>query len=102
VKLPSATGANECWDAHSRFLRASAGKDVFVKAVVGPETNIDDIRRCAELVSAVDAAVPLVIQPATGPRPVPAALLLDLQAVALEQLEDVRVIPQCHKALGLL
>ena len=101
VKMPGATGGPEMWDSHARFLRIASGTEVFAKAVVDGRTSEEEIRRCSELIAAVDRRVPLVIQPVTG-RPVPARGLMSLQRVALELLADVRVIPQCHKVMGLL
>ena len=37
----------------------------------------------------------------TRKKSVPGGLLMRLQDVASEKLADVRVIPQCHKVLGL-
>lgn len=108
IKLPSATGA-EHWDAHRDFLRAAGGAEVFVKVVVDHSTPIGEIDRAIDLVAEVDAGIPLVLQPesatylkeAHGPaaRKRLAALLDLAQRRALGRLEDVRVIPQCHKLL---
>jgi 7-carboxy-7-deazaguanine synthase len=101
VKMPSVTGQEEQWDAHARFLKIAAQSQVFVKTVVRAETPEDEIRRCADLIAGVDRRIPLVIQPVWGLAPVSALHLMKLQDVGLEQLHDVRVIPQCHKYLGL-
>ncbi|MCL5105023.1 MAG: 7-carboxy-7-deazaguanine synthase QueE [Armatimonadetes bacterium] len=101
IKLPSASGIDGIWDAHASFLEVASCTDVFVKTVVSVETTTEEICTCAELIADVDPLIPLVIQPVTGPIPVPGDLLMRLQASAYEMLEDVRVIPQCHKVLGL-
>jgi len=103
VKIPSAAGC-ELWDQHERFLDVALGSDarVFVKAIVTPETTEPEIDRCAELVASRDRSIPLVIQPVTGERPVPGRRLMKLQEVALRTLNDVRVIPQCHRVLDIL
>lgn len=101
VKLPSAAGVRGCWDEHARFLAAASRAFVFVKAVVSADTSIEDIQCAASLIASVSRAIPLVIQPVTGGRPVPGLVLMQLQETALETIEDVRVIPQCHKLLGL-
>ena len=100
VKLPSATGQSERWDAHARFLETSSGTEAFVKTVVTHDTPEAEIIRCADMIAEVDERVPLVIQPVSGPG-VPGDLLMSLQQVASDRLADVRVIPQCHKLLGL-
>lgn len=100
IKLPSATGQDAQWDAHARFLEIASGTEVFVKTVVIGETPGDEILRCADLIAAVDRRTTLVIQPACG-SVFKGARLIELQDLALTKLDDVRVIPQCHKALGL-
>lgn len=100
MKLPSAAGGGELWDEHARFLDVASGANVFVKVVVCPDTTEDEIERCRDLIATIDRGIPLVIQPASK-QSVPATLLMKLQDVASEKLVDVRVIPQCHKVLGL-
>ena len=100
VKLPSATGQGEQWDAHARFLEIASSKEVFVKAVVTASAPDDEVRRCAELIGGVDRRIALVLQPAAGNLPT-GDRLSELQSIALELLDDVRVIPQCHKLLGV-
>lgn len=122
MKLPSAAGGGELWDEHARFLEIASSARVFVKVVVCPDTTGNEIRRCSDIIAAVDKHIPLVIQPVSRPPlltgegwgeglpspsrrgaggEVPAALLMKLQDIASEKLADVRVIPQCHKVLGL-
>lgn len=101
VKLPSAAGGGERWEEHARFLEIASGTEVFVKVVVSAKTTEHEIRRCSDMICSIDRYIPLVIQPATGSNPPPGQLLLRLQDAASEKVADVRVIPQCHKALGL-
>jgi organic radical activating enzyme len=74
---------------------------VFVKAVVSGDTTEAEIGRCAGMIADVDPSIPLVIQPVTSEQAVSPRLLMKLQEVALDRLDDVRVIPQCHKVMGL-
>ncbi len=101
MKLSSAAGCGELWDEHSRFLEIASGAEVFVKVVVSADTSLDEIRRCGNIISFIDRHIPLVIQPVTGANSPTGELLLKLQDAASEILADARVIPQCHKALGL-
>jgi len=99
IKLPSATGLRPFWDEHQRFLAAAAGKDCFAKAVVTKDTLQKDMVRAAEVIAGVDPAIPLIIQPASGVyAPIP-AMLLEFQEMAMNILDDVRVIPQAHNML---
>ncbi len=102
IKLPSAAGIETDWDAHSKFLQTASFTDVFVKTVVCAKTTAEEITKCVELIADVDPRLTLIIQPMTGGEPVPSDLLFNLQDLALESLNDVRVIPQCHKIIGVL
>ena len=108
IKLPYATG-QEHWDTHREFLTSLLGKEFFVKVVVDDITPFSEIKTAVELITSVDAGVPLVLQPESttylkngkgaDARKRLAKLLEDGQRFALEHLRDVRVIPQCHKLL---
>ncbi len=99
VKLPSATGLRPFWKEHSEFLKAASEGEVFVKAVVTSDTNVEDIAKSAEMMAAQDRRIPLIIQPASGPLAPGPSVLIEFQNSALSVLEDVRVIPQIHKVL---
>ncbi len=101
MKLPSATGLRSYWKEHRQFLAEALGKELFVKTVVTDDTTLEDIRAAAGIIAETDKAVPLVIQPASGPfAPLPAKLLR-LQESVLGMIEDVRVIPQVHKIMNV-
>jgi organic radical activating enzyme len=80
--------------------------EVFVKIIVLPTTTVDTLVPAVEAVAAIDVSIPLVLQPVTphGPhRKMPAVRnLIELMDAAGEYLEDVRLIPQMHKLVGLL
>ena len=101
IKLPSATGQKAHWDEHRKFLSATEGVERFVKAVVTGSTVPEEILIAARLVAEQDRTVPFIIQPANGPMSPEAGSLILFQDIALEILEDVRVIPQVHKMLQL-
>lgn len=102
-KLPSISGLPSLWDRHSRFLEIAATKETFVKVVVAEQTAIKEIKLAAGLIKSIAPGVPLVIQPLTtrGAMGISPAHLSELQGQALKVLDDVRVIPQTHKLMGL-
>jgi 7-carboxy-7-deazaguanine synthase len=106
MKLPSTAGSKEqLWDLHALFLREAHGSNVSVKVVVGELTSESEIQQVCDLISSVDAALPLFLQPLTmldGSIGISAAHILHLQELASSNLPDVRVIPQMHKLLGAL
>jgi 7-carboxy-7-deazaguanine synthase len=110
VKLPSATG-KEHWETHREFLSWMIGKDVFVKIVVDSTTPFEEIETAIRMMEGIDRRVPLVFQPESDTYLKEAKgraarlelrdLLTRAQHFGLEHLDDVRVIPQCHKVLRM-
>ena len=108
VKLKSASGEDIPPALHAEFLSLAitAGKEVFVKMIVTSATDLSEIQNAAEMVAKINPEIPLVIQPAASPpgrqRIIPSGTkLLEMQRACLHFLRDVRVIPQCHKILGV-
>lgn len=105
MKLPSVADTPLLWDEHRRFLEASAGVGLSVKVIVGRQTTDQDLLMACDLVSEVDPAIPLIIQPVTsrdGAVMVEPSRLMHWQSLAAPLLTDVRVIPQMHKIMGAL
>jgi len=108
VKLPSVTGEGDAIRAreHREFLEIARRRRVFVKIVVGAGTPDAELEEAVRLVASVDPAIPVTLQPVTPngrvTRAPSAARLLEMQALALRHLCVVKVIPQMHKALGVL
>ncbi|GFO65210.1 7-carboxy-7-deazaguanine synthase QueE [Geomonas paludis] len=104
IKLPSSTGCPELWDQHHAFLELAAMKEVFVKIVVGQETEDWEIQRSCAMIASVDPGIPLILQPVTrddGSIGIDSLRTLELQELC-SSLREVRVIPQTHKFMGQL
>jgi 7-carboxy-7-deazaguanine synthase len=101
IKLPSSTGERPRWEEHGKFLSAAAGPVLFVKAVVTRMTSDDDVATAARLLAQHDRRLTFVIQPAGGTFAPDPKDVLRFQHHALAMLEDVRVLPQVHKILGI-
>ncbi len=120
LKLPSVDSERVDPDTQRRFLRTAlaAGLSTWVKIVVGPVTDPDELDRAVSMVAEEAARVrrgeggvgrpfpEVFLQPVTPfgtvvEAPTPAQVLA-LQATALGRTPRVRVVPQTHKAIGQL
>lgn len=108
LKLPSVTHNEAAWGSHRKFLARCVEHDVevFAKAIVSEETSEADLVEACRVVADASPASPFILQPMTpfggarnAPRP---EQLLAWQALCLNYLRDVRVIPQAHKMMGQL
>lgn len=106
MKVPSASGSDSYLKEHKEFLEIAYTKEVYVKTVVVSKTSIKEIEEVSKIISDVDAAIPLVIQPVSISRTIRNTAniqeLMVMQAVAKKLLKTVRIIPQSHKLLGAL
>ncbi|MBF2098880.1 MAG: 7-carboxy-7-deazaguanine synthase QueE [Gloeomargaritaceae cyanobacterium C42_A2020_066] len=107
-KLPSVSGENHA-EAHREFLdlATTAGREVFVKAIVDAQTVLQDLTDLAEVVVVTAPQTLVILQPVTpltGQRPAAPSpeQVLDWQAYLQDYGLRVRVIPQTHKFLGQL
>ncbi len=103
IKLPSTQGGEDLIPLHRGFIaRVPPGK-LFLKAVVDAATGEEELARACEELSGTGGGTTLVLQPATlalkeaGITPQRA---FELQRMARDFFEDVRVIPQTHLAWG--
>lgn len=108
LKLPSVTRDRPRWAQHREFLALfrDATAELHCKIIVSGETDVDELRRGAELIAAQLPETLLVLQPMSpfgDATSVPSPdQLLSWQALAQQLLPRVRVIPQCHKMMGQL
>lgn len=101
-KLPSSTGLRDFWQEHEAFLRITAQKEVFVKAVISNRTVLADLKKAAELLFNFNQHIPFILQPNSFE--ISESLMNkieEFQKFSLEFLSDVRIIPQMHKFVGV-
>jgi organic radical activating enzyme len=116
VKLPSVDGERVDPETQRRFLRTAleAGLTTWVKIVIGPSTDTDELELAVAMVAEESARAPeeeearveVFLQPVTPfgtvtEAPTPDQVLA-LQAAALRCMPRVRVVPQTHRAIGQL
>lgn len=104
-KLPSTL--HTAVDA-GRFLdsyRVALKRRVCVKMVVTADTPVAEVARACRQLASVDPGGPVILQPVTpmaGELLPPGPMRLhEFHAAAAEHIRDVRVIPQCHRLLGV-
>lgn len=106
MKLPSAQKKQRSfWTTHRDFLNRARKKDVFVKVVVTDKTTKGEIKKVAAIMDDIDSGIPLVLQPVTPAnrirKKVSLRAMFEFQKLAKTVLNDVRIISQVHKALGV-
>jgi organic radical activating enzyme len=104
LKLPSFSGRPFPAEETASFIETAKQKTAYVKAVVGPDTNENEIVEAARVVAKVGGHIPFIIQPRrdeTPPPPGESERLLAITVQLTEILSDVRLIPQAHRFLGL-
>src|SRR3989338_2525852 len=62
-KLPSSTGQKSFWVEHKEFLKIAKDKEVFIKAVVGKDTSIEDIKTSLAIIKEEAENTPFILQP---------------------------------------
>lgn len=101
IKLESATGMVNSFDAHDRFFEECKGKECFAKIVFDDNITDEEIDKCVEL--AKKYQILLILQPkmnddAMSITSVFAVTILDK---FLKKYNKVRLIPQVHKFLSV-
>ncbi|UCE19974.1 MAG: 7-carboxy-7-deazaguanine synthase QueE [Gemmatimonadota bacterium] len=103
-KLSSATGQADVTREHIRFLNVGAKKDIFVKIVVTETTELNEFEEACLHISKIGSHIPIVVQPVTATSAIKSPssdFLLRLTSIALDYVDDVRVIPQIQRLLEL-
>ncbi len=108
IKLPSSCG-KALWQDHNIFLQILKNSslqtgDYFVKIVLTSKTTLLEIRKAIELIGRIDRLIPLILQPVTAIekiKTVAAKHIFAYQEYAQRTLQNVKVIPQIHKIIGV-
>lgn len=102
IKLPSSTGDRAYWKAHADFLKEAGKKEVFVKAVITNKTTVSDIKKAVSMIEKVNKAVFFILQPVTINNKIQKIKQArGFLGMANSRLDNVRLIPQVHKILGV-
>jgi 7-carboxy-7-deazaguanine synthase len=104
VKLPSLCGGGDLFAVYRRILPVFREREIFCKVVIADGFDPAEFDEAVSLVATFDTRIPFIIQPATPTASrggVRGENLLACYFKAAVYLDDVRVIPQCHRLLGL-
>lgn len=105
MKLPSVVGA-DYMALHEEFLQIAIAKPCYIKIIITHDYEKAEFIRALTVIKNVNPNIPLYIQPAT-PKDIDNNDTIDifqaiaLQTLALEFINDVRILPQIHPWLGL-
>ena len=106
IKLTSVDGQGVQLDKHRRFLEIASSRRAFVKIVLGPSTDLEELAEALRMVESVSSELEVFLQPVTPFAAVVAApspqQVLALHAQALRIHRRTRVVPQTHKLIGQL
>lgn len=108
IKLPSAAGISPQWADHAAFLKnvVSSGREIYVKIVVTADTSDRDVQEAIRIITKINKYIPIVIQPVTPTLTFNTSIsgnrLAAIERLCSAYLDDVRVIPQMHKKIGML
>ncbi len=103
-KLPSTMMEPVAPAAFSEFLQIARQRGCLVKIVVTSDVSSEELLAACQVIAEVDSNVPVILQPVTpvgGCRPPQPITLLEWQLLCSRLLDDVRIIPQCHRLLNV-
>lgn len=100
-KLPSSTKLIGFWQEHERFLKISKAKEVFIKAVIGKDTQAEDIVESIRIIKRAKPDVPFVLQPQNPFEDMLEDKLILFSDMCQKEGVDVRTTCQLHKILGV-
>lgn len=101
-KLPSSTASESFFSQHKKFLMLAKKKEVFVKAVITDTTTLEDLDISVNIIKEIDKTITFILQPDTNQLSHGLfRTMADFRTRASRQLDNVRIIPQMHRLVGL-
>jgi len=100
-KLPSSTNLINFWKPHEQFLKIASTKEVFIKAIIGKDTEADDIFESIRIIKKIKPDVPFVLQSQNPFEEFLEEKLIFLADICQKEHIDVRTTCQLHKILGV-
>lgn len=104
IKLPSLCGGGNLFETYRRVLPLFMKRELFVKVVIIEGADEREFDEAVRLVAGFDRSIPFVIQPVYTEIPrgrMSTDALVRFSLTAGRYLDTVRVIPQCHRLLGV-
>ncbi|MBU3758730.1 MAG: 7-carboxy-7-deazaguanine synthase QueE [Candidatus Omnitrophica bacterium] len=106
MKPSSVTGEKNFEAEHEKFLQIARRRETYVKFVLSKDIDIPEFERLVAVVKRTAPEVPVVLQPLSSEREGHEddqlmKLLGELQTLALQQVQDVRIIPRLHRILKI-
>lgn len=102
IKLPKYC-SKKLWIEHENFLKIANKKNVYIKVVVDEKVKVEDFKKSIKIVESVNKNIPFFIQPITTKNNINfnSKFFDNLYNVASIKLNNVRILPQMHKLLGI-
>ncbi|MDD4183147.1 MAG: hypothetical protein PHT53_04940 [Candidatus Omnitrophica bacterium] len=100
-KLPSSTNLINFWKPHEQFLKIASTKEVFIKAIIGKDTEADDIFESIRIIKKIKPDVPFALQSQNPFEEFLEEKLIFLADICQKEHIDVRTTCQLHKILGV-
>ena len=101
-KFPSSANMGNLWGFHRRFFKIASRKEVFLKAVICEDTQLEDLREALKLIKDINKFTILILQPNSQEDYFKTREKCELfKAVCRADNITACIIPQMHKVAGI-
>lgn len=100
-KFPSSTGSGPLWIEHQKFMEIAKNTNLFIKAVIGQNTTIDDLDKAIRIIKTNRPEVPLILQPENPKEALLKDKLTTFKKRCTESSISVKIVSQLQKKLGI-